>query len=75
MHLPVLLPDYTTVRLVAIQEVYSDSVPISSQLQEQDRGQSVRQTSLLQRSLHFLKLFLTNLASGKAKLQDLKRVL
>src|SRR4030043_625858 len=34
-----------------------------------------RKPRLLQRSLHFLKLFLGNLSSGKPKLQDLKRVL
>ena len=65
----------TNVHLVGIEGAYAESIFIPSQLREQDRGQSGRQPSLLQRSLHFLKLFLSNLSSGKAKLQDLKRIL
>ena len=62
-------------RIVGIQEAIAGSLPMSLQLQEQGRGGPERQSGLFQRSLHFLELFLSNLASGKAKLQDLKRVL
>ena len=41
---------------------------------DEDRPQSGG-PGLVQRSLHLRELFLSNLSSGKAKLEDLKRVL